>query len=542
MLKSLKTKAVAILMLFAPLSLTSCTEDSANVINTILEILLSMLGWDPSTEHIENQENTVVIDDDEVKNLPDQADLSKFFPPIGDQGEYGTCVAWSSGYALKTALDAKSNGYTSSQLRNKSYQCSAVDLWHNIPSSGKSTSCNGSNFDPALQAMVDHGVASMAKVDFTNKKMTCDGVSGVGGSNKLYGFRVIAYSSEMTTDGSSQGMNVNNFKYYLDKGYPILIGARLGNNFMSWSSSSVLKSDTKTYNGQHAYHALVVTGYDDNKNAFRIRNSWGETMWGDNGCIWIDYSFFLKQFVFGAWIAYNKDQVPTSVSSYSSQLKAYSPNDLAAKVISDVQNADGTRTLAYDVVNKGTSDIDANKSWSVIYIAYKAKNLNDYTILFHDIYTADESANNGYAVYPSRNSASNVNIAAGSTVAKSLGGKRMEFNYKVPEDLNGEYYFALVVNPFNSIAEKDFANNVAFVSGRNSVPLTITDGKISNMPSELDTQYSLASTKAYRNTYTTDEIVEAMTRKQKNNKLETKVKPESNVALRSSAQVKRIVR
>ena len=35
--------------------------------------------------------------------------------------------------------------------------------------------------------------------------------------------------------------------------------------FMKWNSSSVLKSDTKDYNGQHAYHAIVVTGYDDSK-------------------------------------------------------------------------------------------------------------------------------------------------------------------------------------------------------------------------------------------------------------------------------------
>ena len=46
---------------------------------------------------------------------------------------------------------------------------------------------------------------------------------------------------------------------------------------------------------QHAYHAMALSGYDDSKNAFRVRNSWGEE-WGDNGSIWVDYEFFINEF------------------------------------------------------------------------------------------------------------------------------------------------------------------------------------------------------------------------------------------------------
>jgi C1A family cysteine protease len=35
---------------------------------------------------------------------------------------------------------------------------------------------------------------------------------------------------------------------------------------------------------------MVVVGYDDEKNAYRIANSWG-TDWADNGYGWIDYDF-----------------------------------------------------------------------------------------------------------------------------------------------------------------------------------------------------------------------------------------------------------
>jgi C1A family cysteine protease len=39
-------------------------------------------------------------------------------------------------------------------------------------------------------------------------------------------------------------------------------------------------------------HAMVITGYDDDKKAFRVMNSWS-TAWGDKGFAWIDYDFFL---------------------------------------------------------------------------------------------------------------------------------------------------------------------------------------------------------------------------------------------------------
>ena len=40
-------------------------------------------------------------------------------------------------------------------------------------------------------------------------------------------------------------------------------------------------------------HSMLITGYDDSRNAFLVMNSWG-TSWGDRGFVWIDYQFFLK--------------------------------------------------------------------------------------------------------------------------------------------------------------------------------------------------------------------------------------------------------
>ena len=44
-------------------------------------------------------------------------------------------------------------------------------------------------------------------------------------------------------------------------------------------------------------HAVIVCGYDDEKQLFRIMNSWGES-YADNGFVWITYDAFFKQFVY----------------------------------------------------------------------------------------------------------------------------------------------------------------------------------------------------------------------------------------------------
>ena len=45
--------------------------------------------------------------------LSPSASLKKYCPAVGNQGNYGTCVGWSSGYAARTILWAKENNMTS---------------------------------------------------------------------------------------------------------------------------------------------------------------------------------------------------------------------------------------------------------------------------------------------------------------------------------------------------------------------------------------------------------------------------------------------
>jgi hypothetical protein len=46
-------------------------------------------------------------------------------------------------------------------------------------------------------------------------------------------------------------------------------------------------------NDPHASgHAMIITGFDDAKKAFKVQNSWG-AFWGDKGIVWIDYALMV---------------------------------------------------------------------------------------------------------------------------------------------------------------------------------------------------------------------------------------------------------
>lgn len=230
--------------------------------------------------------------DDDLDSLSQRVSLEDFFPPIGDQGKYGTCVAWAAGYNLKTALNAIENHWTTAQLADPANQTSPKDLWFGISSSDKRPQCGGTGFDPAFTVLKTQGVSNMKDVPYKNLG-SCDGFSQGDSTNRIATFNRVNFNK------------VEQLKAYLNDTIPLAVAAHLGDNFMSWNSDQVLTSDTRYQpKMMHAYHAMVISGYDDGKHAFRLRNSWG-TKWGDEGSIWVDYDYFVNDFCESVFVASN---------------------------------------------------------------------------------------------------------------------------------------------------------------------------------------------------------------------------------------------
>lgn len=274
-----------------------------------VQVIIRNAGYLPDNENWDNIPDIVPPYDidsldrlDSLDSLPKRVILEQFFPPIGDQGNKGTCVVWATGYNLKTALNAIDNKWTKEQLEDPAYQTSPRDLWYGIQ--GHDPNCGGASFEYTCTALQRSGAATMKLMPYGN--MPCRGTNKGDAGNTILSYGVLG--REGTRMPSEKVV-----KAYIRDTIPLVFGARLGSRFMDWSSDKVFKSDVYDYTGMHQYHAMVLVGYDDSLHAFRIRNSWG-TQWGDKGSAWVDYDFFLKGFCTDIFVLKNGQSHPSSIT------------------------------------------------------------------------------------------------------------------------------------------------------------------------------------------------------------------------------------
>ncbi len=467
-------------LLAACLVLTGCSEDT---IQTILSVISSSAanGWLADDENLEDIPDDVQVVDVDESDLATSVDISSKYPPIGNQGSYGTCVTWATGYAFKTALNAIDNNWSSTQLALTANQTSPADLWFSIDSDYKGTGCGGTNFEYAMTAMINNGVASLSTVPYSKiTSSTCDSGTATGNSdNKLSNYRKIANSD------TGDGMTVDNFKYYLNQGRPVVIGAQLGDRFMAWSSSDVISYDTYLEEGmQHAYHAMVLSGYDDSKQAFRVRNSWG-TSWGDEGSIWVDYDFFIDSFVYTAFVGQNSTTASVSVSASGAVSSSYD-YDLVAYDLADIVDDEGESTLsrvfAYEVYNSGNVDLAPSTPWTIYYLYYNASDADDMGIIYEDVYTDAYGGEEGdLDELPDGDTEAllggywnNMTVEAGN----SVGGDYVIY-YDMPQ-ITGKYYLVLWADVFDGISEGNENNNFYFLTAEGGQPLEFSAGVLQN--------------------------------------------------------------
>lgn len=480
--------------LFALIALTTmilfsnCSKSDDDIITPpdppIEENTSYALGWNADTENLEAIENDINIGSTfGTGNLPSSIDLTDKFPPIGNQGEYGTCVAWSVGYNLKTYLEAVDQGYSSSQLADPSRQFSPKDLYLSIPTNQRNA-CNGTNFEPAFDVMMNRGVATMQSVPYD--ALSCNSDASAQNTAEANNFKIESYREV--------NVEVNTLKNYLSQGRPVSFGAKLDDSFMQWNSEVVITSATSFEQvGIHAYHAMVIAGYDDNKGpngAFRVINSWG-TVWGSQGYIWIDYSFFVNEFAFCAFVAQNKASNFNPDENNNNQVDnedIITGNvDLLSWYANDQQYGYDPlgRYFSYNVYNMGSETAAAAHRWGVAYAYYNAFDANDWGVLVYDAYTNEYGTygqNGQLATGPAiaGNWWNHIDVAGGSSIAHAYGTQSIDWTYTMPSHLTGYYYFVVIADPYSVLGEYNEANNLLYLSDAFGSAIYVQNGIVSS--------------------------------------------------------------
>jgi len=478
-----------IILLLALLLSFSLFFQSCDIDENELDRALGWLFQDENTDEIENAVNLGNVFGS--GNLPSQVDLMQYFPPIGDQGQYGTCVAWAVGYNHKSFLEAKAKGYTNYTDQSKMF--SPKDLFWAIPNSNKGDDCNGTNFAPAYNVLINRGIARLSVVPYTSLG-DCSQSPESSWTNDAANHKIESYR-QISVDK-------NTIKSYLAGGEPVVFGAKLGDQFMNYTSG-VLDYQTYGYSGQHAYHAMILAGYDDSKGAngaFKVVNSWGSN-WGQSGIIWVDQDFFCNtnDFCFCAFIAtdvlVNPDedgdnQVDDPSSGY----------DLIAWDLQDYDDPDPDyddrwRIAYYNVYNGGENTVYASDDWCIVYLLYNAYDGNEYQVILFDYYSDDYGyyGENGQLDDPNVQDAipaqgywwNHVDVVSGQSVSDAVFGTNESFQwgYKMPA-VTGYYYLVIYADAFNTFIESSETNNFAYFTAADGGPLYIIDGVIQNAPTK----------------------------------------------------------
>lgn len=131
-----------------------------------------------------------------------------------------------------------------------------------------------------LDFIVAKGVSTFQSMPFSGTN-GCSLLPTAAQTSEALNYKIGGYSKIYFTDRAA-------IKSMIEQKHPVIVTILADNSFIAAKTGFIWKSNSGS---GMLPHCIVICGYDDSKNAYKIMNSWG-TVWGDAGYSWIDYNFF----------------------------------------------------------------------------------------------------------------------------------------------------------------------------------------------------------------------------------------------------------
>lgn len=206
--------------------------------------------------------------------LPEAVDISKYFPPVGDQGKQGSCVGWATAYAARAYYAEQVERLDTKLPQNVPSPAWVFDIIH------LGADCNQGSYVVDAMKVLLAGTYSLADFPYDDSKCP----------RPLPPARARATDFKIGSFDRLDLTDLDQVKGPLAKGHPVVVLASLDAAFFDISpKNKVWHSDaSKKDEGGHAF---TLTGYDDRTRTFKFINSWS-TQWGDAGFGYMDYDTF----------------------------------------------------------------------------------------------------------------------------------------------------------------------------------------------------------------------------------------------------------
>ena len=207
----------------------------------------------------------------EKKRLPKIIDYTSQMTGVRDQGKEGTCVGYATVCGVKEYQDRKEYGdYVTLSPEWVYKECKKID---GIPD------VNGTYIRTAMKILATKGVP---REWCCKQKIPCAGLDKSGERFKIAGYARISNSIESLKDALYQTG-------------PLAVGIYIYSNMYEVKLGILPDPEGSPVGG----HAICLVGYNDNKEQFRFKNSWGIS-WGINGYGFLPYSYAEKALI-DAW-------------------------------------------------------------------------------------------------------------------------------------------------------------------------------------------------------------------------------------------------
>ncbi len=216
-------------------------------------------------------------------DLPTQVDLTPYCPEVRHQGYIFSCVGWAAGYGAMSIQRAVMNGCTDKEVITRNAH-SALFLYNQI----KKEDCNkGSKITEALEFLSQKGDCLARQFDFDVNNCAQQPDSLVATQARRFAIQdfITLFSVQEESD-----IKVLRIRRVLARNKPVIVGMSLLRNFYDLKNAVYWHPEIGNTTPAGG-HAMVVVGYDDRREAFKLMNSWGKN-WGDQGFIWVKYKDF----------------------------------------------------------------------------------------------------------------------------------------------------------------------------------------------------------------------------------------------------------